>query len=212
MTEIVTDKKDKVYVNKLDKMYWACYRGVRDFVSPIWYRFFGSKPHIVRTNLTPSGWYDFDARYLHATMELVKWFVEKDMRKISEKDYEDELKDIEEREEGEQKDFLLEEWKDLYDRQSQVIGIYDWWLDYPNREKEVEASLSAIFDYERSCAPDVDENRIFSFIEIRQSLNKEQYKESRRLSDIHNDLENKLAEEEKEMLHRVVDLKDGMWS
>ena len=95
----------KKILQKIDGAYWGFYRWVRDLISPLWYSVFGYKHHIIKTRLTPTAWYDVDDRLLYGNMELVKWFVENDMRVISEEEYEEEIERIiEEESEGSRSD------------------------------------------------------------------------------------------------------------
>jgi len=197
--------KNKTVREKIaDKIYWPCYKWVRDHVSPIWYRFFGYRFHIVKTKLTPSVWYDSDIRILYAVMAIVEWFVENDMAKISEKDFKEELERIEkEVDDPEIKEYERTSWTNQYEFDCKIIQIYDWWKNYPNREKEIRKALN---DWGRVALGDD------IFPRSKGRMTREEFEEESKLSDHLHELEDKLEKEEQEMLKLAVDIRNRMWS
>jgi len=67
--------------------------------------------------------------------------------------------------------------------------LYKWWKDYPRREKEVDDATHNW--YVSSCASREDEKELFDRI---------------------HELEEKLHEETKANLHRLIDIKDYLWT
>jgi len=193
-------------LKKIELMYWRVYRHIEDnYFNVIWYRIFGHKHHIIKTGLKPAPWYDVDSRMLYGIMSLVTWFVENDMRKWSKEEREEEMKRIDSEDGGEKsfKDCLFDQWA----KEDAVIEIYDWWKNYPNREKENAEILSAWARF-----GDQFKDNEEDFLGNRSRMTKEQEKEYDRLFDVHDELEKKLAEEEDEMLKRAVELRAYMWS
>jgi hypothetical protein len=143
-TEFIIENGKKSFCERMaDKFYWPCYRGVRDIVSPIWYRFFGHKFHIIKTKMVPRSWIDTDERILYAVMDLVEWFVENDMYpNWTPEEFEEQIKY--EKEElirmGEPNDPYgqLEGLKRQYEIDQKILKVYNWWKKYPEREKEIE--------------------------------------------------------------------------
>jgi len=197
---------------KLDDAYWACYRGIRDYIFyPTWYRVFGHKHHIVKTGLPPSPWYDTDYRMFYAVMSLVKWFVEKDMMKISKEDYELETERIKKDDKNtEFREDYLKSWEQQYETQNKIIEIYEWWKNYPNREKEIKKARHAWHSYVESFQKDKED--FFSFFEAKGTMTPEQKLEEKRLVFILHDIEDKLEKESDQMMMRAVELRVFMWS
>ena len=196
--------------NKIDKVYWACYRKIRDVVAPVWYRFFGHKHHIIKTGLTPDAWYDLDTRLLYGNMELVKWFVENDMVYITPKEYENEKRRIIEDKTLIANRWEEEQWERQYKEQQEILAIYTWWLFYDSRLKEIDKAFDATCHYDNSFVS--NPKSVFSLLCCQDNMNEEQKKESDRLRQLYDDKVSKLEKEEKEMLHKIIDLKDRMWS
>lgn len=196
-------------MNTLKDKYWACYRWIRDRVSPIWYRFFGYRFHIVKTGLTPRVWIDTDTRMLYAVMALVEWFVDNDMMIWTKEDYEEECERLKkEYPNDEHKE--LEFFKEQYAKESKIIEIANWWKNYPNREKEVSDALDAWFNYLEIFK--TNENPRWESISNKTEMSQKEQEEEQRLSDIRNNLEEKLEQEEQEMLKLAIELRNRMWS
>jgi len=204
-------KKPNRITKALDDAYWACWRGIRDLVSPVWYRFFGYKHHIVNTELKPCSWIDTDTRMLYAVMALVKWFVENNMRIWSKKDYENELKRIKEKVGDEYRDYELKSMTDQYEGDQKIIGIHKWWKNYDKRQEEIDEARNQWHDYIASFQADKEDFMSFFNVE-REKMNKVQRAKAKKLLDVLDNLEKKLADEEQEMLKLAVELRGRMWS
>jgi len=188
MNTIVEDKIKEP--SKFRVMYW----GFINKISPIWYRFFGHKHHIIKTKLEPSAWIDTDYRMLYGVMALVEWFVENDMDKITEEDYHKELERMNKEDPDGLKNMFIDHWKEQYKTNQEILKIYKWWKDYPNREKEIDIALSRWYENDGKYIFD-NENK--SDPKYRQELD---------------ELRDKLDREEQEMLKKAVELRRNMWS
>lgn len=209
-TEVVrVDNEEGFWERMADKFYWPCYRWTRDRISPIWYRFFGYKFHIVKTKLTPASWIDTEERILYAVMALVEWFVENDMMKMSKEYYEEELERINKENDPEYKQYYIDSWTEQYETDCKIVKIYDWWKNYPNRQKEIEKAMIIWFAYMDGFKP--DKNRIW-WDDARKNMNESQKEEEKRLNDVYNALRDKLENEEQEMLKLAIELRKYMWS
>jgi len=195
-------------LRRINKIYWICRNFVRDeLFEPVWYRFFGNKHHIIKTNLKPGSWIEVDTRMLYGVMSLVEWFVENDMQTWSEKEYEDDCKRIKE-DDPEDKYNSLKGIQDQYARDKQILSIYSWWKAYPNRLKEIKDASHRWHVYYSK----FKKNDEIFFSDVEQWMSEDDKKECRRLLCVTGDLEEKLANEEQEMLKLAVELRGGMWS
>ena len=138
---------------------------------------------LIRTRLDKTHWYDKDTLILHGLCELVVDYVEK------EKCFET-------------IDFTTcEEDKK---RKSDIEFIYNWWKNYPNRQQEIKDSLDAW--YTASKFPDV--------IDWTKNVNKQNVPspEADELHKLHTRLEEDLCEEEQAVLHKIIDIRRGLWT
>jgi hypothetical protein len=193
-------------------IYYICYRFIDRNISPIYYRFFGHKFHIVRTGLRPQAWHDNDTRILYAVMSIVKWFVENDMRIVSEVDYLKEVSRIANTERLNDNETLgqhLELWVEQYEAQIEILKIAAWWKNYDNRQKEISEALNNWADYTK-----INNNweQGISFLNNRHLVIEEERLKERELSNKLHNLEDQLAKEEQEMLKKIIELRGYMWS
>jgi len=190
------------FISRIHDIYYPIRRKIIDFVSPIYYRFFGHKFHIVKTGLRPQAWHDSDVRILYAVMSIVKWFVENDMQKTSETDYLREYIRIihDNNMEGE-----AQGWVNQYRRQKEIEEIALWWNNYDNRLKEIDDSLTK---WSQCGVMDNLHNGVFPI----NNLPEDKRKIERELSAIHSQLGENLHQEEQEMLKKAIELREYMWS
>jgi len=85
---------------------------------------------------------------------------------------------------------------------SEIKEIYLWWKDYKNREKEIDIALNNWHDTKFT-----DKNE-----DILTTLNKPDSIEVKRYSEIHEQLEKKLAEEEEAMLIKLMKIRPSLWT
>lgn len=191
----------KNILDKIQNVYWSCCRMISGFTSPIWYRFFGHKHHIIRTGLTPASWYDVDSRMLYGVMSLVKWFVENDFEPWSDKDLAEELERLDEEE--------TEEYREPYKKaiiaqvegERQVLEIYKWWKNYENRVKETDDLLTKWYDF-------VNGETIFQ----KRKMTKDESSQEKKMFKLLNESEETLQKEEQEYLIKAIKLRYHMWS
>ncbi len=173
---IKEDTEETAWEKFKDKFYWPCYRWIRDHVSPIWYRFFGHKFHIVKTKLTPTSWIDTDQRMLYAVMDLVEWFVENDMSpNWTPEEYEEQVKWQKEElvKMGEPNDPYgqLEGLKRQYEIDQNILKVYNWWKKYPEREKEInECPMSDRYGELTDKLEKEEQEMLKLAIEVRESM------------------------------------------
>jgi len=150
---------------------------------------------------------------LYGIMELVKWFVENDMQIWTNEDYEAECKRIREEyvDDEECMKSQLEGFQEQYEDDRRIIGISRWWANYPNRLKEISSATAKWHAYIYSFQKDKDDF-FMSFLNAQKNMTEEQKAEELRLLNITGDLENKLNDEEQEMLGLAIELRGRMWS
>jgi len=203
----------KEILEKLDDGYWACHRFIRDYIfEPVWYRFFGHKHHIVKTKLTPAPWYDTDTRILYSVMELVVWFVDNDMRIFTEEEYLDEIERVKKEGDKETQKDEIKGWKEQWKRDQEIVGIANWWKNYPRRCKEIDKAISAWHAYTEEMVKKYEFNDFFAFLNNRDVMTKEEKKKEKRLSKFSHNKEEALENEEQEYLKKAIDLRGHMWS
>ena len=213
--KIVIDEVKETWKDKIEDIYWACYRYIRDNIfQPVWYKFFGNKHHIVKTGLTPAPWYDTDTRMLYAVMSLVEWFVENDMMTISKKKYEDEEKRIKKETPKERlKDsWELNFWKEQYERDLDILEIYKWWKNYPKRCKDIDKSLHEWSNYTKKLRTKYKMGGFLDSLNNKDKLTKQEARKETRLINKLHASEAKLLEEEQIYLKKAIDLRSYMWS
>jgi len=190
-------------------MIWNIYRECRYFISnnifnPIWYRFFGHKHHIVKTKLRPEPWYDTDIRILYSVMGLVEWFVENDMIFFDEEERMDELERIDNEDsfvdkKNIERESVMHQWA-IDDK---IMEIYNWWKNYDKRKVEIEEAYDEWYDFVESQRKEGEDYLTTLF-----SISKEQSV----IRDKCIQLEEKLVQEEDEMLKKAIELRQYMWS
>jgi hypothetical protein len=146
---------------------------------------------------------------LYAVMAIVEWFVENDMQFVTKEEFEKELEEIKKSTDNEYRAYHMESWIMQYNRNSEILDIYKWWKNYPNREKEIDDALTAWHSYNESFS---DKKNILSFLGAKNNMNEEQKAEENRLSERLHVSEKMLEVEEQEMLKKAIDLRAYMWS
>lgn len=156
------------------------FRHVRDFKyymkHLLWNRY-----DLIRTKLPKSQYHDSPVLILYGMMNLVVEHVEVE-KCFEHTDFES-----------------SPDWQEVG---KTIKEVYDWWLDYPNREKEIEIALdnwhSVTYEEGKSL--------------IDQLNNPKNSDESERYLSINDYLKKKLSDEETEMLIKVVKIRDYMWT
>jgi len=204
----------KKLIKKIDKGYWAFRNWWRDSIfQPIWYRVFGHKHHIVKTNLSPSPWYEADTRILYAVMAIVEWFVEKDQNIWTKEAVDEEIERIKKEEDEEYKEDNIQVITGQYREQEEIISISKWWKDYDRRTKEISKALSEWHKYVEDIAKrEFDNYDIVLFFRTTDKMTEEEKAKEEELSNNLRKMEGDLLKEEQEMLKKAIDLRDRMWS
>ena len=84
----------------------------------------------------------------------------------------------------------------------EFLAIRAWWDNYQKRCEEIEQALTAWHDERFKDAGD----------KWLERMNESSTPEAERLSEIHNEMEEKLKEEETDMLIRLVKIKECLWT
>jgi hypothetical protein len=161
------------------------------FIHPRWY--------IRAKTLEVGQWYDLDTSMLHINMQMVVDFIE------GEKDgYPWELAEMD-KFINNQPSQIEVDFKDgipqrQYEDMKEVWEIYEWWQNYPKRQKEIDAIYGEIPErkQESDCSLEM--------------FSKENMDISRPYHDRIHKLEEKLEQEEEEMLIRLMKVRKSLWT
>lgn len=139
---------------------------------------------LIRTGLSKGQYHDKPVLILYGMMELIVDFVEKEK-----------CFDI--------VDFDCNSyWRGVGD---DIKEIYDWWKDYPNRQKEISVAVNNWHETKFD-SRDTTPHGILACLDTRDT------EEALRYNKITDYLENKLSEEETEMLIKIVKIRDALWT
>jgi hypothetical protein len=154
------------------------------------YHWVFTKKHIIKTGLNRGTWYDTDIRLLYGMMSLLVEFVEKE-KPFEVTDYDSD--------DGHRQAAL------------DIAAIYDWWKNYPNREKELDKTLSEWYKSSRWAKAMVKKTTSEEFHRIINDKSEDAANEKELLLK-HRDMENKLEEETTEILVKLVKLRGFLWT
>jgi len=148
-------------------------------------RFF-RKYYLIDTHLSKGSWHDSDYKILHGMMSVLVDFVEKEQKIV---------------------DWTTDpEHQKAYD---EFMSIYKWWKDYPNREKLINDKLHEWYD----TAHPLGRDELGFNLNIFDSLMSTSKKiEANELSEELHQMEQKLKEEEQEMLHKLINIRSFLWT
>ena len=152
-------------------------------IKKVYRKIFGYKKNIVKMDY-PDVWLDADTRLLYSNMQILKEFVEEEMKIVS--------------------------WEE--ETSNEIMSIYNWWKNYDNRKVEISTALSLWHDEfirRDGIEPNTNENTDDKFIEM---FNKPQTEKGNELLTRMNDLEKKLFEEEQDMLSRIIKIRALLWT
>jgi len=140
------------------------------------------KHHIIKTGLKKGQWYDSEMRILYGMMNLLTEYIE-----------------------GENPFDIIDWDSDDEHRHArdEMVSIKEWWDEYPNRELEIDKSLN---DWHSKKFEGVDRDGWLD------RINEGDTEEHKRLFDIHNELCEKLFEEEQDMLIRLIKIRPFLWT
>lgn len=154
-----------------------------DWCRDLWYGQVTRCHWKIRTKLKKRSWIDSDSRILYGMMAVLDDF------------YRDEIA------------LNIVDWEadeDIKRVKKELDGIKEWWDNYENRLKEIENRLNQWADYSRI----PDENGELSL----HFLNRKRDEVEMKLFDAISVAENKLKNEEQEMLKKLIELRFYMWT
>ena len=192
-------------------LWWRIKDKLEDWLIPgWWYRFtywlddvyYGIKNHspYVYTGLPLKAWYDIDTRMLHANMQLLVDFVEKE-HGLTHSDW---------------------TWNEGHKQAKVDIDeIYAWWKNYPKRQQEIEDSLDKWSEIHKlgikrkavlntKDSKNLDECAVYELKE--EVLDPEKVKEAEVLFEKHHKMEQDLIDEETAMLVKLIKIRGYLWT
>ena len=158
------------------------FRVVRGWIGSLRMRFV-IRPYLIDTRLYRWGWHDADSRMLHGMMRLLKEFVD-DEKGLEHCDWDANEGDAKIRDE--------------------IVTIRNWWIDYPDRLRQIELATHRWHEAKFGDTEDFDEH-----IKIINSPDSEEVK---KLFKVHVDMEKELEAEETDMLTRLVKIRGYLWT
>jgi len=141
---------------------------------------------LIRTGLNKKWWHDVDELMLHGNMELLRRYVE------------------------DEKCFEIVCWDEepFKSAAKEIRTIYNWWINYPNRQKEIEDVLDKWFTERRqNCKVSGINKKGFELFH-----NLPQTEQDNINHDNLPKLEKKLLEEEQDMLIRLIKIRKFLWT
>ena len=179
---------DKEFRKRMGYNWWTdlwCYQWpfYRIIDIKFWVRNRVFKRHdLIRTGLNKAQWWDIDSKLLYGTMQLLVDYVDKE------------------------KCFELINWDgdvDHHHVSNEIKNIYEWWKNYHNRKQEIEHTLNIWYNYafDKNIKNFSDQLNNIKHDETEKKLNKQYY-----------DLEQKLENEETDMLIRFVKIRKYLWT
>jgi len=185
--EIITKKHKETMLTKIiDKLSIPYYR-IGNIKNNIRHRLF-IKHFIVKTELNRYHWHDTDERMLYANMQLLVEYIEKERPfEIVEWGHDDESKNV----------------------KNTMIKVYTWWINYPQRKKEIDKLLTDWYNARLADGPNIIENTTEDFITV---LNAPSSAKSDKLFKELHDAEDNLAKEEQEMLIDLIKIRKFLWT
>lgn len=174
--------------DKIDGMWYdlwryvPVFRHIRDFYYASKHYLF-DRYDLIKTGLPKTQYSDPPERILYGIMNTVVEFVEEE-KCFETIDY-----------------TASPYWQEVGDT---IKEVYDWWKDYPNRQKQIEIALNNWHDAKfGNGVPDNWLDKMNFTVDS---------DEVKRYNDIHDELEAQLAKEEDEMLIKVMKIRKGLWT
>jgi len=152
---------------------------------------------LIRTGLDKWEWHDVVETMFYANMNMLVDFVEKEkcfeMVDWSHDDHSDEIHRV----------------------GLEIKAIYDWWKDFPRREKEVDDKLhewatNAKFKFAKRTSVQHGKETYYQLEDL--PVSEEQLLKERSLSNELTNLENTLEKEKQEMLERLIKIRVYLWT
>ena len=187
--------------DKIEDSYWFIFyrSSFAHRTKEIYYSIFGTKPHIVKTELKPTSWIDKDSILMYSMMKLIIDFVdeEKAFTGHVDWDYDETHKDA----------------------RTNILEVYNWWKNYPNRQKEIsealdkwhdKSSIKKWFDKENKDEDYDSETKVYR-MDNKHANPEDEIVEKDLFGALHL-LEEKLDKEEEEMMHKIVKYRHFLWT
>lgn len=146
---------------------------------------------LIRTGLNPTSWWDKDSLILYGMMGLIVDFVEKE------------------------KCFEVVEWDSEPEHKhagEEIKAIYAWWKDYPRRQKEIDDTTQIWYESKREDSKLRKNDERKTVESPNHFFNCPQSERTKSLLDLSWELEQKLIEEEQDMLHRIIKIRKFLWT
>lgn len=161
--------------------YWFPFKQIRDVRYYLRHRLV-TKKHLIKTGLAKGCWWDTDSRMFYGLMSLLTEYIE------TERPFETINWDS-------------DEWH--INAKAEMLAIKEWWDNYENRCKEIEAALDKWHDTKFG-AIDGDD--------WLEKINTKDTPEVKELFDHHSKLEEDLENETTEMMIRLVKIRGYLWT
>lgn len=159
------------------------------------------KYHLIDTKMKP-GYHDECSLILHGCMAMVERYIECHDGVDALAKFNEDLRDPTQNEH-------LDMTSDQANRQEEAILIYKWWkIDYPKDLARIDELTSLLFAGKgaRANFVQVKDSEFFEYVPTPFTDEEEKiYAELRAL-------ETKVEEDEQKMLHRLIDIREGLWS
>jgi hypothetical protein len=185
---------------------WPIYRvgsRIRDGIWWIRYRIDPNhKYHLINTRLSPR-YYDIDTLMLNGMFSLLRRYVEEEHGGVADLEkWGNELIA------GGPQDFMRETEKRQGNKEIEAVTLYRWWMEtLPSMRKRESELLSLLYGRRRRMVSEKIEGTELSRLHIHPDEGEEI--EWRKELDA---LEEKIEREETEMLHRLIDIRGGLWT
>lgn len=161
--------------------------------------------HVIHTHLKPN-YYDIDYLMLHGMFSLLRRYVEDEHDGVDALEkWGNELLGRD----GEKDEFLREANERQGKKELEAVALYRWWMEtYPamlRRQEELDAAYQA--DEKRPLLTWEDEEPGLS-----RMISREDNESEAAIRVESDELDARIAREEQEMLHRLIDIRGGLWT
>jgi hypothetical protein len=189
---------------------WPIYRIGRRILDGIWWIRYRVDPrhkyHLIDTHLKP-GYYDIDGLMLHGMFSLLRRYVDDEHEGVEslEKFGQDLLA-------GGPQDFMHETEARQGKKENEAVTLYRWWMEArPAMLKRQDELLDLLYK-DRKSLFDTEEEEINGQKLYKVIRRRERTEDEIAWNDELQALEEKIANEEQEMLHRLIDIRGGLWT
>lgn len=204
--DVYGDHSDKLWHRLTIQPIYAVGSRIRDVLLWVRYRIDPRhRYHMIDTRLSP-GYYDIDTLMLNGMFSLLRRYVEKEHEGVDALEkWGNELLGRD----GEKDEFLREANERQGKKELEAVALYRWWMEtYPamlKRQEELDAAYQA--DEKRPLLTWEDEEPGLS-----RMIRREDNESEAAIRVERDELEIRIAREEQEMLHRLIDIRGGLWT